>query len=266
VNALIDAHVHLYDPLRDDVGDAFPIEEGSEKALRADMRTAGVGGAVLVQPSVQGHNHELLVSAMTTGRFAGIGLVDVKTTAIAAVEAEVDRLSDLGLSGVRIHLTGEALPAAKAVATSVARRGLVLDVHVQEAGWPDFWEVADAAKGASMVVDHYGRPDDPESLEASAFLCAVARRANIALKLSGFEVISKTGFPYRDMARLSLRALELLGPERLMWASNFPYCRGDLYRGLPEAVASLLQLEGPARAAVMGGTAARIFSVPEVSR
>lgn len=262
MTVLIDAHVHLYDPLRDDVGDAFPVEEGSETALRVDMEAAGVEGAVLVQPSVRGDDHDLLLRAMPTGRFAGVGLVDVTATTVAAAESEVDRLAGLGLSGVRVHLTGVGLPVAKAVAASVASRGLVLDVHVREAGWPDFWEVADAADGATVVVDHYGRPDDPASGDASSFLRAVSRRPSIALKLSGFEVISKTGFPYRDMALLSLQALELLGPERLMWASNFPYHRGELYAALPDAFSSLLPLDGRVRQAVMGGTASRIFSVP----
>jgi 2-pyrone-4,6-dicarboxylate lactonase len=246
------------------VGDAFPVEEGCEAALEADMRVAGVERAVLVQPSIHGSDHGLLVSAMRTGRFAGVGFVDVTTATTDAADEEVGRLSALGLAGVRIHVTSEALPVAKAVAASVARRGLVLDIHIQEALWPDFWEIVEAADGAPVVVDHFGRPDSPESIQAPGFLRALCGRPNIALKLSGFEVISKTGFPYRDMASLSLKAVELLGPERLMWASNFPYCRGELYAALPEAIGSLLGLDVFAQQSVMGGTAARIFSVPEV--
>jgi predicted TIM-barrel fold metal-dependent hydrolase len=261
----VDAHVHVYDSTREvgTAGIVFPAAELHEGALRADMLAAKVGGAVLVQPLAYGRDHQLLVNSMKSGRYAGVGLVDASALALDDVDQEVQRLSDLGLRGVRVHLDEATMPISRAAARSAARLGLVLDVHVQEPAWGLLWEIADVSDGAMVVVDHFGRPHDPTSSQALAFLKALEIRENVALKMSGFEVISRSGFPYLDMAQISQEALAHLGPDRLMWASNFPYCRGRLYAALLDAFEDLVHLDERTRAPVLGGTASRVFSVPE---
>jgi predicted TIM-barrel fold metal-dependent hydrolase len=260
----VDAHAHIYDSTREvgSGGVAFPAAEVDVAALRADMLGAEVAGAVLVQPSAYGRDHNLLVSCLKSGRYAGVGLVDASALAPGDVDGEVRRLSDLGLCGVRVHLDEATMPISRAAAKSAARLGLVLDVHVQEPAWALLWEIASISDGATIVVDHLGRPHDPTSLPASAFLRAVQVRDNVVLKMSGFEVISRSGFPYKDMAQMSEQALAYLGPDRLMWASNFPYCRGSSYAALLDAFQDLADMDEQTRSAVLGGTASRVFSVP----
>lgn len=264
MTAPVDAHAHLYDAIHPMAAGVSPVPagEGDETALTSDMASAGVGGAVLVQPLVYGRDHDLLVTALSTGRFAGVGLIDASTTTPDGADAEAERLRRLGMTGIRIHLEQSTMPVSTAAAAAADRLGLVLDVHVQEPAWPLLFQIADAHSAPPIVVDHLGRPHDPQSKEAMRFVRAIAEREHVAMKMSGLEVISRTGYPYRDMSALFRTAVGHMPADRLMWASNFPYCRGPAYVSLLKVCEELLALDQNSMAAVMGGTARRVFTVP----
>jgi predicted TIM-barrel fold metal-dependent hydrolase len=263
---IIDSHAHVYDPGIDVAIPAadFPVQEASLAKLMTAMAAARVAGAVLVQPVVYGRDHRILVSAIKDGRFAAVGLLDTSAVAPGQVADEVRSLKQIGMSGVRVHLDAGTTAQGVEAAEAAAACGLVLDVHLREPAWPVFWEVASAAAGSPVVVDHFGRPDDPSSREAMGFVRDLQGWENVAIKMGGFEVVSRTGPPYADLAQLCRFALSSLGAQRVMWASNFPYCRADAYLARPGIFADLISTDEQSFSAVVGATAARIFSVPEV--
>jgi predicted TIM-barrel fold metal-dependent hydrolase len=266
VSIHVDSHVHLYDVTHIQLPVATPVPErpSTESDLCAELDASKVDGAVLIQPTVYGRDHELLLRSLSSPRFAGVGLVDATALRVDEVEAEVKRLKLLGMTGVRIHLDESAFPIAMAAAASATRHGLVLCVHIQEPAWKFLWPVLDASEGGVVVVDHLGRPDYPNSNAALAFIEELARRDNVALKISGYEAVSLSGFPYKDLVRLSAQAFASFGADRLMWASNFPYLGEFPYSAHVEALEDLLELDDTSRVALMGGTAARIFSLSKI--
>src|SRR5581483_3334076 len=94
---------------------------------------------------------------------------------------------------------------------------------------------------------------------------AAAKCPNLYCKLSGMvtEADWKTWQP-ADLKPYVQAALELFGPQRLMFGSDWPVCElaasyERVYYGLVEALGSISE---PDRRAIFGETAARYYKLP----
>lgn len=213
---------------------------------------------------------------------------------IAAVVGWVDlRSSDLGrelarwngraaLKGIRHLLQDEPGPqrwmADAAVRRNVAelqRRGLVYDVLVharQLDGVADFCAALDAH---TLVLDHLAKPAIRERSAAAraawrAALQPVAALPHVVCKLSGLvtEAHWRDGrlqdHPAEDFHPYLDTALELFGPQRLMFGSDWPVC---LLAASHAGVCGLIdgwarqRLSADEQAALWGGTAARCYGL-----
>ncbi len=106
----------------------------------------------------------------------------------------------------------------------LSRHGFSFDLqtpwwHLGEAA-----ELARAFPSTSIILNHTGLPADrsPEGLGGwRAAMTALGREPNVCVKISGLGV---AGRPWRleDNAQIVLDAIEAFGPERCMFASNFP--------------------------------------------
>lgn len=258
----IDGHVHLWDARRGPVPTpyALPLPQATVGDLLSHMAGEGVERAVLVQPQVHGSDHRLLASALARHpeRFVGFGLVDADAESPDVLLDEVRAVAELGLAGVRVHLVGGTGKHAPAVAAAAARHGLALEVHVDEASWTRLEPVVASAGERLVVVDHLARPDDPGSRWAREMLRVLAGHPNVVVKLAALDVVSRTPFPHEDVLPLIAAAVEAFGPDRLMWGSNFPWCRGEDY-GASLRVIERLGLPNDANEAILGATASRLF-------
>ena len=101
-----------------------------------------------------------------------------------------------------------------------------------------YWHLDQAADLAAdfpettLVINHTGLPSDRSDLGFSAWSNAieqVALKPNVMIKISG---LGQTNHPWtvESNRNIVLRALEIFGPDRCMFASNFPVDRlcGDL--------------------------------------
>lgn len=258
----VDGHAHLWDARRGarPTPYALAVPHASVDDLLSHMAGEGVERAVLVQPQVHGSDHRLLVSALARhpDRFVGFGLVDADAASVDAAYDEVRTIAELGLAGARVHLVGGAGKQAPAVAAAVARHGLALEVHVDEASWTRLEPLVGAADERLVVVDHLARPDDPASRWAREMLRVLAAHPNVIVKLAALDVVSRTPFPHEDVLPLIAAAVDAFGPDRLMWGSNFPWRRGEDY-GASLRVIERLGLPDEANQAILGATASRLF-------
>lgn len=256
----VDGHAHLWD-LAADQADRIPVRQAGVDDLFSHMARERVDRAVVVQPQVYGSDHRLLVHALERypDRLAGFGLVDADRGKPEALAAEVYRLAELGLAGVRVHLVGGRGRESCAVARAVARVNLALELHVDEPAWPRVWPVIESARHSRILIDHLGRPEHPDTASARDFLRRLARYDTVAIKLSAFDVVSSDAFPHRDLRALVATAAETLGPERLLWGSNFPWCHDESYGASARTIAALGVLSGADHEAVMGATANRLL-------
>ena len=238
---IVDAHHHLWDlDVRDQpwisdrmlpIRRSFPVTEFHRVA-----EPCGVVGSILVQcvADLSETSEYLALAAVDPLIMGVVGYVDL---AAADVGEQLDRLRDgpggQFLAGIRHVVEGEPDPCWMARSDvirglrEVANRELTYDVLVR----PDQVEAAltavDALPAASFVLDHLGKPPiSSRRLETwSSHLRELARRPNVTAKLSGLLTEADWAHwtaadlvPYVDLA------LEVFGPDRLMFGSDWPVC------------------------------------------
>lgn len=121
-----------------------------------------------------------------------------------------------------------------------------------------------------MVIDHLGKPKiKTHSIDDwLPAMKAAARFPNVYCKLSGMitEADWKAWSP-DDLKPYVQHALDLFGPERCMYGSDWPVCElagqyEDVYSALQTCISSLSTTE---QAAVFGETARRFYKLPRNS-
>jgi L-fucono-1,5-lactonase len=160
-----------------------------------------------------------------------VGWVDLTADRIA--DQLDDFVQDPNLKGVRHLVESEPLddwlmqPAVQANLRELAVRGLTYDllVHTRHLKYASM--VADSCPDLHLVVDHMAKPPIArgEMDEWSRAIRELASRPNVWCKLSG--LITEAGWaswqvedlkPYVDFA------LEVFGPQRMMFGSDWPVC------------------------------------------
>jgi L-fuconolactonase len=281
VTGAIDAHLHLWDLDRSAYSWITP-ELGplhttiTAERAHAELTAAGVGAAVLVQAEDSvADTAFMLETAAAHDWVAGVvGWVQLDDPAVA--EAQLDRWSaDPAFVGVR-HLVHDdprddflALPSVRTSLGLLAARGLPYDV-------PDAWprhlaataELAGALPELTVVVDHLGKPPHGQA-EFGRWrdtLAAVATHANTVAKVSGLQI---RGVPFTaDVLRPAWdAALELFGPDRLIWGSDWPMTLLTAgYRGTWDVLSEMLaELTAGEREKILAGTARRVYRLGSVS-
>ena len=206
---------------------------------RALWPAGGITHGVLTQVSFFGtDNHELLAAiARAPQLLRGVASVDpgFDDAALRALDAGGVRALRMNLSG-SADLAAYASPAWHALFARAAKLGWHAEVFVDAGMLPELIPVFEGTPIA-LVLDHFGNPGAGEraveaTLEAAARL---TRTRTVWCKLSA---------PYRlaqglDPARLAARWLEVLGRDRLVWGSDWPWTRHEAGRNYGEAAASV---------------------------
>jgi len=272
---VIDAHLHLWDLQRSGYSWITPELGPLHTTITADRAEAelaavGVERAVLVQAedSVTDTEFMLEVAAERDWVAGVVGWVQLDDPALAA--AQLDRFAaDPAFRGVR-HLVHDdprddflALPAVRASLGLLAERGLPFDV-------PDAWprhltataELAGGLPGLTVVLDHLGKPPHgkPDFAQWRAAFTAVAARPNTVAKVSGLQVRGEP-FTAAGIRPAWEAALELFGPDRLLWGSDWPMTLLTAgYTGTWEVLSGLLgELTDDEQGKILDGTAHRVY-------
>jgi L-fuconolactonase len=234
---MIDAHHHLWDPSRR----AYPWMAGAAldpirrpytaDDLRAVTKAAGVHATILVQTvSSDEETAEFLATAAAEPVIAGVvGWADLAAPDLA------DRLASLTgpLVGIRHQVEDEPdddwllRPAVVAGLSTVAAAGLAFDLLVRPAQLPAAAEVALRLPELRLVLDHAAKPPIAagEWEPWAAGVAALAARDNVVCKLSGLVTEADwSGWAVGHLRRYVDHVLEVFGPERLLFGSDWPVC------------------------------------------
>lgn len=254
---VIDGHVHVY---RRDLPFAAqrrytPGADALPETLLALMGASGVNGAVLVQPSVLGTDNAYLLTVLAgaPSRFRGIAVVDP-----AIDDDGFERLAEAGVVGLRYNLVG-ADPAYvhRAEVQALSRRAAALGWQIElHADGPDLPAILTAFErfDTPVVVDHFGRPDPAKGVACAGFqrLLAAGADGPIYVKLSA---------PYRcggvDVAPYADQLFDRLGPDRLLWGSDWPWTQHGAARSY--AACAAMPGTGEPWSKLLAPTAARLF-------
>lgn len=272
--AIIDAQVHVYE--RDHPGRPWagvlhgPPEVTGDQMVQA-MDQVGVDGALLVSPWTMYRfdaGYAIEVHARHPDRFALIKPVDPRDPGVRDAVAEWSEVP--GSVGVRMMLTGDGPVDAthdgvNAVADEAGRRDLPLNILA----WGRL-QVIDQLAGSHpdtrFVVDHLGltqpfEPPPPDEPWADlAQVLALARHANVAIKITGAATLAHEPFPYPDIWDPLARIFDAFGFDRCLWGTDWTRATALLtYAQGVDAFGLTDRITDGERRALMGGTLADIY-------
>ncbi|PZG24438.1 amidohydrolase [Micromonospora craterilacus] len=275
---MVDAHHHLWDP----AVRPYPWMAGAALApIRraytvADLRAAAgdqVGATVLVQTvSSVAETEEFLATAATSGGLVAgvVGWLDLTGTDVGT---EIDRLRAGPLVGVRHQVEDEPAPdwllrddVTRGLA-ALGARGLAYDLLVRAPQRAAALATVRRHDDVRFVVDHAGKPAIAagEWEPWASWIVAMAGCEDVVCKLSG--LVTEADWDDWDTARIRPYAEHVLatfGADRVMFGSDWPVCElaGD-YRDVLTLTDELLAgCTATERAAVLGGTARRVYALP----
>jgi D-galactarolactone isomerase len=220
-----DCHMHMYDA-------RFPADPGATlrpaDALVDDYRLLqkriGTTRNVVVTPSTYGTDNRVTLDAMAkfgaTARGVAVVNVDV-------ADAELKRLADLGVRGIRFNLVQAGATTVEMI-EPLSTRVNALGWHVQIHMLGDqIVKIEDLLyKLASPIVfDHMGRMPQPAGTDHPAFgvIRKLIDKGRTWVKLSGAYQDTKVGPPsYADTSKVA-QAYVKAAPERMVWASDWPH-------------------------------------------
>ncbi|RWA51972.1 hydrolase [Cupriavidus sp. UYMSc13B] len=224
---LVDTHFHVFD-----AGVAAPSARyrpsyaADLKGWHARLAELGDLYGVVVQTSFLGTDNSALLAALQAmpGRLRGVAVVDPEVT-----DQELATLHGAGVRGIRLNLYGD--PDWQRIATApwrglfsrIAVLGWHVELHTSNGDGAMVLAQLDAAlgdAGAPVVLDHFGRPG-PAGTADAIFDVATAVRARR-------QVWVKISAPYRlaspqDWHGLAQRWREVVGDDRLLWGSDWPW-------------------------------------------
>jgi L-fuconolactonase len=146
----------------------------------------------------------------------------------------------------------------------LARRGLPYDLLIRPAHLPLVPRVADRVPELRMVIDHLAKPPIASGrLDGWAEdIAETAKLPQVYCKLSGLITEAGPQWAAGDLQPYVRHALEVFGPDRLMFGSDWPVCllACDTWK---VALAAFTQAHGPLvreiRDQIIGETAQRFY-------
>lgn len=240
----VDAHAHVFAP---DLGFVQPRRYTPAYVAGIDrfvehLDAHGLAGGLLTQPSFLGtdNSHMLAAVARWPARLRAVVVVDP-----AIGDDALDALGAAGAVGVRLNLVGLPLPDLSAgpwpaLLERLRRRDWHLELHREGRDLPGLVAPALDA-GVRVCVDHFGRPDPAAPLDDPGLrhLLAAGRGGRVWVKLSAAYRNGGVERGHAVAMQVTPRLLDALGPERLVWGSDWPHTQHESIVGYDDARAAL---------------------------
>jgi len=271
----IDAHVHLWEPVRGDYGWLVPslqrlFRPFSVEDLWPLLRAADVDGVVLVQaaPTVGETEYLLSIAEETPWILGVVGWIDFES---AGAEEEVLRRS-AQLVGVRPMLQDLEdpqwilRPGHEAVLRALETSRLVFDALISPVHLPVITELATRYPSLQIVIDHAAKPPVGSGLDPvwRSTIRAAAAHRNVFCKVSGLLTeLAPTATAAESISAHFDELLAIFGGTRLIWGSDWPVLTQVAhYQDWFDITRRWLgRLDDEASAAILGGNAARIYGL-----
>lgn len=273
----VDAHLHVWDLDRSDYAWLAPdlgklYATFTPEQARVQLDACRISQALLVQAEDSERDTELMLDAARRHPWV-VGVVGwVRLDEPATAEEQLDRWQEHpAFCGVR-HLIHDdprddflALAAVRRSLRILAERGVPFEVSD---AWPRHLaataELASALPELRIVVDHLGKPPFGGQDWAGwrRALADVAAHPSTTAKVSGLQVPGRP-FTVKELRPAWETALELFGPERLMWGSDWPLTilvAG--YAGTWEVMSTLVdELSDAEQSMLLAGTVRSVYGL-----
>ncbi|HEY3643191.1 MAG TPA: amidohydrolase family protein [Xanthobacteraceae bacterium] len=204
----------------------LPEPFGYDKLLPM-MNEAGVDRVVIVPPSWEGERNDYALEAATKypDRFAVMGRIPLSSPLAPALLPQWKQQK--GMLGIRLTFNGDQAawltdgtadwfwPAAEQAGIPVMFFGGKMS---------NYSRIAERHPQLALIIDHMGLSLDiakaDKRAEAIDQTVALAKFANVSVKLSAAPAYSFEPYPYRDMAPHIRRCFDAFGPRRCFWGTD----------------------------------------------
>lgn len=271
----IDAHHHLWRYRPASFGwidpDAGIARDFTVDDLTTALASAGIDAAIAVQARQCDEETAFLLAA-AQGCAAIIGVVGWIDLRAPDVEARLEAQSAPRLLGYRHVVQDEPDPNFLLAENfirgvrAVASRSLSYDLLVNAAQLPTVPRFLDAVGPGRFVLDHAAKPAiaRDEWRPWADDLAAIAAHPNVWCKVSGLVTeADPAAWRPEDIEPYLEHVLEVFGPDRLIWGSDWPVCLlAASYAAVADLVADFVSRRCPsAMADIFGGNAARAYGL-----
>ena len=237
----VDAHCHVFGP-----GEEFPYAperkytpcDASKAQLYALRDHLGFARNVVVQATCHGADNRAMIDACRSSGGRARGVATVKRS---ISDAELQDLHAAGVRGVRFNFVKRLVDFTPKdelleIASRIAPLGWHVVIYFEAVDLPELWDFFAAVHddcGATVVVDHMGRPDvslpvdDPQFALFERFM---REHPNVWSKVACPERLSVTGpkalngeqSAYLDVIPFARRIVEQF-PDRALWGTDWPH-------------------------------------------
>jgi len=226
---IIDPHVHVWkhDPKYPFAeGARVPERDATPETLLELMKANGVSRTVIIQVIHYRYDDRFLAGVLKRYPeiFQGVCRVDPLD---AAAPDNLSRLTAEGFRGVRLSPAGNASgdwftgPLMPPLWRRCHELKVPMTVLAPIARMPEVGALLEKTPGLTVVIDHMADcpVDQPAELEK---LIALKRYPNLFVKISHKWSLSKQPYPWLDAQEHVKRLHQAFGPQRLMWATDWP--------------------------------------------
>lgn len=274
----VDAHQHFWRLDRGDYGWLTPelkpiYRDFMPGDLEPLLRRHGIGGTVLVQAAPSEAETAFMLGLARPHRFIE-GVVGWCDLAVGDAPRRIGRLAaDRKLKGLRpmiqdIADTGWMLRAELEPAFhALIEHDLVFDALVMPRHLAALEDLLARFPAMRVVIDHCAKPAIAGGHfgEWAARMKAIAAGSTAFCKLSGLVTEAGAGWNAEMLRPYVDHVIEVFGPHRLIWGSDWPVCTLAADYGHWVAATDLL-LAGCSdaeRAAILGGNAVEVYRLRE---
>lgn len=239
---VIDTHQHLWDLSRVKppwVPATGPLAGNHRlQEYRAEASGLEISGTVYMEVDVAPTDHVAEAEfVLELGRVRGSrmrGAVIGGRPGESGFAAYLDRFrGEPFVKGVRQILHVPSTPRGFCLSDSfvegvreLGRRDLSFDICVPSSGLADAAELCHRCPDTRFILDHCGN-GDPNAADLTEWrrgIDAVAARPNVDCKISGIVASAREGWKAADLAPIIDHCAQAFGPDRIIWASDWPVC------------------------------------------
>ena len=230
---VLDPHVHVWrrDPRFPFANDAkVPDYDATPEMLLDLMHANGISKTVIIQVIHYRYDNRYLATVLRQypQYFRGVCRVDPLDPDAPDQLSEVSALP--GFRGVRLSPAGGREgdwirgPLMPPLWTRCKILGIPMTLLAPIDRIPDVQPLIERFPDLTVVIDHMADcpVDRPEKLDN---LIALRRYPRVYVKISHTWSLSKDAYPWLDAQTLVKRLYDAFGPQRLMWATDWPIAK-----------------------------------------
>jgi predicted TIM-barrel fold metal-dependent hydrolase len=259
---LVDTHFHVYTTDMPLAGDAWhkPAEDATIERLIKTLDGHGVLFGVIAAASIYGdYNDYMRLALRTHERLRATAIVRPTIDAYTLEQMKADGFVGIRFQWRYLEKTPDLTsPEYRLLLRRVRDLDWHIHLHDNSDRLPPAMAAIEAA-GVKLVVDHFGRPREPQGVNCPGFraLLAAIERGRTWVKLSaGYRMEPRSAVQgYAD------ELLKVAGGDRLVWGSDWPFAAFETRVKYADTIAALAEwVPDPAvRRKIGGETALRLY-------